>query len=97
MPHAEVGTKLVFDKEQVNVWERTFGPGEEIDAHTNDPDDFVYPIEGGTLEVRRGTRLDQATLEAGKVDFRRGGDTDGARNIGATPDLDLFVELKAPR
>ncbi len=97
MAEVEVGTRLIFENEQVKVWEFTLAPGEEIAAHTHDRDYFFYPIEGGTLEVRRGSRVDQATLEAGKVYFRRGGDTHAARNIGATRYHEVLVELKAPK
>jgi hypothetical protein len=43
MPQAAVGTKLIFDDEQVKVWHFTLGPGEEID-------------HGGALGGWRGTR-----------------------------------------
>ena len=80
MPQAEVGSKLIFENDQVQVCEFTVGPGEDIGAHTH---------EGGTLEVPRGTRVDEAALEAGKAH--------GARNIGATRYHEVLVELKAPR
>jgi hypothetical protein len=43
MPQAAVGTRVIFDDEQVEVWHFTLGASEEID-------------HGGALRVRRGTR-----------------------------------------
>ena len=91
---AEVGTKLVFENERVRVWEFTLAPGQEIGSHHHPHDYFFYPIEGGTLEVTRASGVTQATLETGKVYFRKGGDTHAAKNIGAERYHEVLVELK---
>ncbi|MFO1351986.1 MAG: cupin domain-containing protein [Gammaproteobacteria bacterium] len=92
---AEVGTKLVFENEQVKVWEFTLAPGAEIAAHPHEHDYFFYVIEGGTLEVTRASGVTQATLEEGKVYYRKKGDTHAARNIGAKRYHEVLVEIKA--
>ncbi len=91
---AEVGTKLVFENEQVKVWEFTLTPGEKIDAHKHDHDYFFYVIEGGMLEVTREAGVTQATLDAGKVYYRKAGDTHAARNVSATRYHEVLVEIK---
>lgn len=91
---AEVGTKLIFENERVRVWEFTVQPGEEVPRHSHRLDYFFYPIEGGTLEVTRASGVTRATLEAGKVYYREGGDTHAARNVGATRYHEVLVELK---
>jgi quercetin dioxygenase-like cupin family protein len=91
---ADVGTKLIFENERVKVWEFTLAPGESISAHTHDHDYFFYPIEGSTLEVTRAGGVRTATLEAGKVYYRKRGDTHGARNVGPTRYHEVLVELK---
>jgi beta-alanine degradation protein BauB len=90
----EVGTKLVFENERVKVWEFTLEPGQKIDAHPHERDYFFYVIEGGTLEVTRESGVTQATLESGKVYYRKGGDTHAAKNISATRYHEVLVELK---
>lgn len=92
----DVGTKLVFENEQVKVWEFTLQPGEVIEAHQHDHDYFFYVIDGGTLEVSRQGTVTQATLEPGKVYYRKGGDTHGAKNISATRYHEVLVEIKKP-
>jgi quercetin dioxygenase-like cupin family protein len=91
---ADVGTKLIFENEQVRVWEFTLQPGETIDAHKHEHDYFFYPIEGGTLEVTRASGVTRATLETGKVYYRKGGDTHAARNIDDHRYHEVLVELK---
>ena len=93
----EVGTKLIFENEQVKVWEFTLAPGEAVEAHTHEHDYFFYPIEGGTLEVTRPSGRTQATLEAGAVYYRKKGDTHAAKNVGTTRYHEVLVELKSPQ
>lgn len=90
----DVGTKLVFENERVKVWEFTLEPGQEIKAHPHSRDYFFYVIEGGTLEVTRESGVTQATLEPGKVYYRKGGDTHAAKNISTTRYHEVLVELK---
>ena len=51
-------------------------------------------IEGGTLEVTRESGVTQATLEPGKVYYRKAGDTHAAKNISSTRYHEVLVELK---
>lgn len=92
---AEIGTKLVFENERIRVWEFTLQPGETIKAHQHDLDYFFYPIEGGTLEVTRASGVTRATLKAGEVYFRKGGDTHAAKNVDDHRYHEVLVELKA--
>ena len=92
---AEVGHKLIFENERVKVWEFTLAPGQTIEAHKHDHDYFFYPIEGGTLEVTRESGVTRATLEEGKVYYRKGGDTHAAKNVDSKRYHEILVELKA--
>jgi quercetin dioxygenase-like cupin family protein len=91
---ADVGTKLIFENERVRVWEFTLAPGEAIPAHKHEHDYFFYPIEGGTLEVVRPNGTTRATLNAGEVYFRKGGDTHAAKNVDDHRYHEILVELK---
>jgi len=92
---ADVGSKLIFENERIRVWEFTLQPGETIDAHKHEYDYFFYPIEGGTLEVTRDSGVVRATLEAGKVYYRSGGDTHAATNVDDHRYHEVLVELKS--
>jgi quercetin dioxygenase-like cupin family protein len=91
---ADVGHKLIFENERVKVWEFTLAPGQTIEAHKHDHDYFFYPIEGGTLEVTRESGVTRATLEEGKVYYRKGGDTHAAKNVDSRRYHEILVELK---
>lgn len=91
---AEVGTKLIFENERVRVWEFTLEPGQTIPAHFHGNDYFFYPIEGGTLEVTRDSGVTRATLNAGEVYYRKGGDTHAAKNVDDHRYHEVLVELK---
>ena len=92
---AGVGTRLLFENEQVRVREFTLQPGEGIGAHKHDHDYFFYPIEGGTLEVSRASGVSRVTLVAGEVYFRKGGDTHAAKNVDDHRYHEVLVELKS--
>jgi quercetin dioxygenase-like cupin family protein len=92
---AEVGSKLVFENERIRVWEFTLAPGETIETHKHEHPYFFYPIEGGTLEVTRASGVTRATLEAGKVYYREGGDSHAAKNVDSRRYHEILVELKS--
>lgn len=90
----DIGTRLIFENERVRVWEFTLAPGEAIAAHKHEHDYFFYPIEGGTLEVTRASGVTRATLQAGEVYYRKGGDTHAAKNVDDHRYHEILVELK---
>ena len=91
---ADVGTKLIFENDQVRVWEFTLQPGESTGSHHHELDYFFYPIEGGTLEVTRSTGVTRATLNVGEVYYRKAGDTHDAKNVDDHRYHEVLVELK---
>ncbi len=48
---AEVGTRKVFENDQIIVWELELEPSERLPLHTHSRDYFVYVIRGSTIEV----------------------------------------------
>jgi quercetin dioxygenase-like cupin family protein len=91
---SDVGSKLIFENERVKVWEFTLAPGETIETHRHENDYFFYPLEGGTLAVTRESGITEATLDVGKVYYRKKGDSHAARNIGSGRYHEILVELK---
>ncbi len=91
---ADVGTKMIFENEQIRVWEFTLQPGERVESHRHDHDYFFYPIEGGTIEVTRASGVTRLTLNAGEVYFRKSGDAHAAENVDDHRYHEVLVELK---
>ena len=47
----DVGSRKVFEDDDVIVWEFELGPGETTPCHTHEHDYVWYVLEGTTLEV----------------------------------------------
>ena len=48
---AGVGSKVVYEDEQIKVWEFNLEPGERTPVHTHEMEYMFYVINGTTLEV----------------------------------------------
>ncbi len=47
----EVGTRKVFENDQIIVWELELKPGERLPLHTHRLNYIFYVISGSTIEV----------------------------------------------
>jgi predicted metal-dependent enzyme (double-stranded beta helix superfamily) len=48
---AGVGSNVVFEDDNIKVWEFNLDPGEQTPVHTHELDYIFYVIDGTTLEV----------------------------------------------
>ena len=92
---AEVGTKVIFEDDEVKVWNLIIDPGEACGLHTHHHNYFYYVVEGTTLEISRadGT-VDTVTMGPGEVVSGKEGSTHDAKNIGNTRFRNVLVEIK---
>lgn len=93
---ADVGTKVIFEDDEVKVWNLIIDPGEASGMHTHHHNYFYYVVEGTKLEIHRedGT-VDTVTMETGDVVSGKEGSTHDARNIGDARFRNVLVEVKA--
>lgn len=91
-----VGTKLLYENEQVKVWEFALDSGEAIPMHTHTMDYLFHVYQGSTLEVSFPDNKPsaQAVLKEGDVRFIPKGGRHTARNIGEKRYVEVLVELK---
>ena len=81
---AEIGTKVIFEDDEIKVWNLILDPGEASGMHTHNHDYFYYVVEGSELEIHRedgtvGYRGDdagrcrgrQGRLQARRPQYRR--------------------------
>lgn len=95
----EVGSKLLFENEQVKVWDLQLQPGENLGTHRHE-NDYVLIFAGDS--TIRGTNADGSTrfvnqMHDGDVIFRSidgGEDIHDAYNDGDTPSRNFIIELK---
>ena len=94
-----VGTELLFEDDDVRIWEMTLEPGESSDLHHHDHDYFLV-IDSGDLVAG-------VMPEGGPMDFFVGkvppqgntvrvpkGNTEWAVNIGEKRYHEILIELK---
>jgi quercetin dioxygenase-like cupin family protein len=93
-----VGTQLLFENEQVRVWDLRLMPGESTGLHRHTEDFFYVVIGDGQLQTRYadGTADEPRLMQDGDVRFRRviGETVHEAVNVGDRPWRNVVVELK---
>ncbi len=92
---ADVGTRVVFEDDEIKVWNLIIDPGEASGMHTHGHDYFYYVVEGAELEIHRadGT-VNAVTMTPGDVVGGKEGSTHDARNVGGTRFRNVLVEVK---
>ncbi len=92
---AEVGTKVIFEDDEIKVWNLVLDPGEALGTHTHGHDYFYYVVEGSELEIHRedGT-VDTVAMAPGDVVSGKRGATHDARNVGGARFRNVLVEIK---
>jgi hypothetical protein len=96
-----VGTKVVFENEQVRVWVLKLAPGERSAVHRHDLDHLLIQIRGDRIAVEPepdAEGLHREYLEAdvipGMVVHVPKGGVETAVNVGAESYYEVIVELK---
>jgi quercetin dioxygenase-like cupin family protein len=95
-PEGAVGTKLLYENDQVKVWEFALDPNEAIPMHTHTMDYLFHVYQGSTLEVSFPGDKPKVSvpLKDGDVRFIPKGARHMARNIGDRRYVEVLVEMK---
>lgn len=96
-----VGTKVVFENDQVRVWVLRLAPGERSAVHQHDLDHLLIQISGDRIAVEpepdaQGPHREymEAPVIPGVVAHVPKGGIETAVNVGAEPYYEIIVELK---
>ncbi len=96
-----VGTKVVFENDQVRVWVLSLAPGERSAVHRHELDHLLIQIRGDRIAVEpepdaEGPHRDymEADVIPGMVVHVPRGGVETAVNTGADPYYEIIVELK---
>ena len=96
-----VGTKVVFENEQVRVWVLQLAPGERSAVHRHELDHLLIQIRGDRIAVEPEPEAEGPHLEYMEADVIPGmvvhvprGGVETAVNVGAEPYYEIIVELK---
>ena len=96
-----VGTKVVFENEQVRVWVLKLAPGERSAVHQHDLDHLLIQIRGDRIAVEPEPdtlgpyrETFEAAVIPGMVTLVPKGGIETAVNTGSEPYYEIIVELK---
>jgi hypothetical protein len=104
----EIGTRRLFENDDVVVWEMRLSPGERTSLHRHAHDYVMIQISGdriaadfepdtgGSFASMAGQRV-EGEVEYGSVFFADEGGKETAVNIGAKDFHEIIVEIKRPR
>ncbi|HTT86226.1 MAG TPA: hypothetical protein VMF60_02560 [Acidimicrobiales bacterium] len=97
----DVGSKVVYEDDDVRVWRLALRPGEESAIHRHELDHLLIQISGDRVAVvpepdTEGPYTEElaADVVPGAVVHVRRGGVERARNVGRAPYLEVIVELK---
>jgi quercetin dioxygenase-like cupin family protein len=94
-PFGPIGTEVVFENDQVRVWDIQVAPGGKKAWHHNELDYVIINITGGKIELEnvegRTVVIDD---KAGGVIWRDTGERHELGNLSGKPYQNVLVELK---
>jgi quercetin dioxygenase-like cupin family protein len=92
---ADVGQKLLFENDQVRVWEIILAPGEQQAWHRHEHPYLVIALGSAANRIDALTGdVRQVNEEAGGVVYREPGEVHMLSNEGATVYVSRLIELK---
>jgi hypothetical protein len=96
-----VGTRVLFEKDFVRIWEMSLLPGEASPLHRHELDHVLVQIQGDRVAVEpepdtqgRYREYMVADIARGMAAFVARGGVETARNVGNTPYYEIIVEMK---
>jgi hypothetical protein len=96
-----VGTEVVFENDRVRIWQLRLAPGESSATHAHELDHILIQVQGDKIAAlpepdTAGPYKDYIEAEPipGAAIYVTPGGIETAKNVGATPYLEVIVELK---
>jgi hypothetical protein len=96
-----IATKILFEDEQVRIWDNRLDPGQVLPPHRHDHDYWLIDVEGERIAVdflpgNEGEHEGRVELriDRGRGLFVKKGAVETARNTGSRPLRYILIELK---
>jgi hypothetical protein len=97
-----IGTKLVFENDEVRIWQLRLAPGEASAVHRHDLDHILVQVAGDRIAVEpepdsQGPFRDYLAADVipGAAVYVAAGGVETARNVGDAPYSEVIIELKS--
>jgi len=94
-PNGPIGTEIVFENDQVRVWDMHVAPGGKKPWHHHTLDYVIINVTGGKIELENvAGKSVIADGRVGGVIWRDAGEKHELRNLSGKPYQNILVELK---
>jgi len=101
VPLGDIGTKLLFEDDEIRIWEMRLEPGEESVPHRHMCDYVIVDVAGDKIAAKSvpgypseyGDYI-EAPVEQGHTIFLKQGSVETAMNVGEKPYRNVLVEFK---
>jgi len=102
IPLGDIGSKLLFEDDEIRIWELRLAPGEESSPHRHTCDYVIVDVAGDKIAAKSvpgypseyGDYI-EAGVEQGNTIFLKQGSVETAVNVGEEPYRNVLVEFKA--
>ena len=101
IPLGDIGSKLLFEDDEIRIWELRLAPGEVSAPHRHGCDYVIVDVAGDKIAAKAvpGYPMEygdyiEAPVEQGRTTFLKQGSIETAVNVGDKPYRNVLVEFK---
>jgi beta-alanine degradation protein BauB len=101
IPLGDIGTRLLFEDDEIRIWDMSLAPGEESAPHRHTCDYVIVDVAGDKIAAKAvpGYPMEygdyiEAPVEQGRTIFLKQGSVETALNVGEKPYRNVLVEFK---
>ena len=93
-----IGNRVIFENEQVRVWELAVEPGKSKGLHRHDLPYVIVPVTEGKIEIEAiDGKVYRPQEKVGEAIWRDAGEIHDLRNLGTATYRNVLVEIKSTR
>src|SRR5215216_1053342 len=93
-----IGNRVIFENEQVRVWELAVEPGKSKGLHRHDLPYVIVPLTEGKIEIESiDGKVYRPQEKLGEAIWRDAGEIHDLRNLGTATYRNVLVEIKSTR
>jgi uncharacterized protein (DUF1330 family) len=101
IPLGDIGTNLLYEDDEIRIWDMRLAPGEESVPHRHTCDYVIVDVTGDKIAAKAvpGYRSEygdyiEAPVEQGHTVFLKQGSVETAATVGQKPYRNVLVEFK---
>ena len=102
IPLGDIGSKLLFEDDEIRIWELRLAPGEQSSPNRHGCDYVIIDVAGDKIAATSVPGYPseygdyfEAAVKQGQATFLKQGSVESAVNVGEQPYRNVLVEFKA--